>query len=196
MSRCTPLPLLCLAGLLCAAPVFAGETPLVSEAPEGGAEGLQQYGQFVGRWRCAPAFLDATGAWQEPPARPTWIWHWVLNGAAIQDVWIPDPDHSPAGAAMGTNLRVYDAEADRWDMVWTTESLGGFQRFSARMIDGEVVMHGDIPAGQRPAHRARITFHDIRADRFEWKYEAAAPGEGPDAEKTWQLFSTLSCQRT
>ncbi len=192
MARNRSVRTLALGLVALAGPALAGETPLVSGANESAPEGLRQYGQFVGEWRCAPGFRDAEDNWQTPAARPTWVWHWVLNGAAIQDVWIPDPDHAPPGAAMGTNLRVYDAENDRWDMVWTTETLGGFQHFSATEEAGDIVMHGDIPAGPRPAHRARITFHDIQADRFEWKYEASAPSDG----ETWQLFSTLSCERT
>lgn len=170
---------------------LAAGAALISGPNESAPDGLAQYGQFVGSWSCAPSALNPSGEWQELPARPTWVWHWVLNGAAIQDVWIPDPDQSPPGAAMGTNLRVYDPASDSWDMVWTTESLAGFQRFSARMVEGEIIMRGDIPAGQRPAHMARITFHDIERDRFEWKYDASAPGDG----ESWQTFSTLSCKR-
>lgn len=192
MKPLNHLQLLCCGALLAGLSAFAGETPLVSGASADAPDGLQQYGQFVGTWRCTPAFIDANGEWQTPPTRPTWVWHWVLNGTAVQDVWMPDPDTAPQAAVMGTNLRVYDPEEDRWDMVWTTETLAGFQRFTARMENDEIVMHGAIPAGQRPAHDARITFHDIQAERFEWKYEASAPGDG----ENWQTFSTLSCERT
>ena len=176
---------------LIAAPLATAGTPLLSPANPEAPAGVAQYGQFEGTWKCAPAFRNAKGEWQESPARPTWVWHYVLNGHAVQDVWIPDPENAPPTAAMGTNLRVYDAENDRWDMVWTTESLGAFQVFQARMVDGEIVMHGDIEAGQRPAHLARITFHNIGKQHFDWKYEASAPGDG----ENWQLQSTLACDR-
>lgn len=167
------------------------ETPLISERNPDAPPGIEQYGQFVGRWTCIPASQQADGEWKEFDARPTWVWHYVLEGRAIQDVWIPDPEKSPPGATMGTNLRVYDAENDRWDMVWTTETLGGFQQFTAKMRNGEIVMRGDIAEGPRPAHLARITFHNISDAHFDWKYEASAPGDG----ETWQLQATLACDR-
>lgn len=170
---------------------FAGQTPLVSGANPDASDGVEQYGQFVGTWTCAPTSRQEDGTQKEGEARPTWVWHYVLNGKAVQDVWIPDPEHSPPGAIMGTNLRVYDSENDTWEMVWTTEKLGRFQTFTAKMRDGDIVMHGDIAEGPFPAHLARITFHNISSNHFDWKYEASAPGDG----KSWNLHSTLACDR-
>ena len=52
-------------------------------------------------------------------------------------------------------------------------------------------MRGDIAAkGPFPDHQARITFSEMTADAFEWRYEAASPGtDGP-----WQVFSRIHCQ--
>ena len=170
---------------------LAGDSPLFSKGTGDAPAGVKQYGQFEGRWTCAPEYMDSEGNWQILDARPQWVWHYVLDGAAVQDVWLPDSEKSPPGAAKGTNLRVYDTENDEWDMVWTTETSGRFQHFTAKMIEGEIVMRGDIPAGQRPAHRARITFHNISHEHFDWKYEASSPNGGTQ----WQLFSSMSCQR-
>lgn len=190
-----PATLLLLSAALIVQPALAGAVtgesrlfgPRNPEAPEG----IEQYGQFVGTWTCTPASRQDDGSMKEFEARPSWVWHYALNGTAIQDIWIPDPERSRPGATMGTNLRVYDPEADEWEMVWTTETLAGFQTFTAKMIDGEVVMRGDVETGPFPAHLARITFHNISEEHFDWKYEASAPGDG----ENWQLHSTLSCDR-
>jgi hypothetical protein len=170
---------------------LADETVLFSGPNPDAPEGIEQYGQFVGSWTCAPAARQEDGELKSFDARPTWVWHYALNGQAIQDVWIPDPDHSPAGSAMGTNLRVYDPETDEWVMVWTTENLRSFQTFTAKMESGNIVMHGDIPTGPHPPHQARITFHNISDTHFDWKYEASKLDDG----ENWQLASTLSCDR-
>ena len=186
--------LLLLASLVlsCAvAPAQAGDSTLFGPRNPEAPEGVDQYGQFAGSWTCTPASRQEDGSFKELEARPTWVWHYALNGSAVQDIWIPDPERSPPGSAMGTNLRVYDPENDEWVMVWTTETLPGFQTFTAKMIDGEIVMNGDIETGPFPPHMARITFHNISRAHFDWKYEASAPGDG----ENWQLHSTLSCDR-
>lgn len=191
LEKTTRQGILLMSALL-AGPALAGDSPLLSAASADAPDGVRQYGQFEGSWSCLPEFRDAEGNWQQAPGRPTWVWHYVLDGHAVQDVWLPDPEHSPPTATKGTNLRVYDAENDEWDMVWTTETMGGFQHFTAKMLDGDIVMHGDIPAGQRPAHKARITFHNITDSSFDWKYEASGVDDGVN----WQLFSTLRCERS
>lgn len=179
--------------LLFISPGFAAasDAVLLGDRNPNAPEGLEQFGQFAGNWKCTPANRQPDGSMQEASFRPTWVWSYALNGMAIQDVWIPDSDNSPAGATMGTNLRVYNAESDTWKMVWTTETMGDFQTFQSSMQDGNMVMRGDIEAGRFPAHMARITFHNISSTNFDWKYEASAPGDG----ENWQLQSTLACKR-
>lgn len=180
-----------MAWLLASAPAVLAESPLFGERAPDAPVGVAQYGQFVGSWTCVPASRQEDGSLKESDARPTWVWHYALNGHAVQDVWIPDLENSPPGAAMGTNLRVYDPEKDEWIMVWTTETLRKFQTFRATMQDGDIVMRGDIEAGPHQAHLARITFYNISNDHFDWKYEASAPQDG----QNWQLHSTLACDR-
>ena len=177
---------------LTALPVLAGgNTKLFGPRNPDAPNGVDQFGRFEGRWTCAPASRQPDGTMQTFEARPTWVWHYALNGHAIQDVWIPDPENSPPGAAMGTNLRVYDKDSDEWLAVWTTETMGGIQTFAAKQENGNIVMRGDIEAGVRPAHMARITFHNISDSHFDWKYEASGPNDGVN----WQVFSTLACDR-
>lgn len=177
--------------LLLSAGAQAAQSPLFGARNPDAPEGVEQYGQLVGKWVCAPASRQEDGSMKASDARPTWIWHYALNGHAIQDVWIPDPEKSPPEAAMGTNLRVYDADADRWEMVWTAETLAGFLRFTATMRNDDIVMRGEIRTGPRPPHLARVTFHNIGDDHFDWRYEAS----GPDDGETWQLQATLACDR-
>lgn len=183
---------LALTGTLLLFETAFANSALLSEKrnPEAPA-GIEQYGQFVGSWNCVPTARQEDGSQKDTDSRPTWVWHYALNGHAVQDVWIPDPENSPPGSAMGTNLRVYNAEKDEWIMVWTTETLGQFQTFKAKMQGANIVMRGDIEAGPHPPHLARITFHNITDDHFDWKYEASAPGDG----ENWQLHSTLACDR-
>lgn len=149
-----------------------------------------QFGQFIGTWLCQGFNRQADGSWQPSPGAATWSWAYALDGYAIQDVWTPSAE-TPA-AAVGINLRTFNPETGKWSMVWATTNQPDFDYFSASMEEEGLVMRGEIPArGQRPAHLARITFHDIEAAKFSWKYEFSPPGDG----NNWTEASRLECGR-
>lgn len=89
------------------------------EAPGPAADApseLQQFGQFVGSWACRSARRDHDGNGQSDDWESKWSGYWVLGGHAIQDVW-DVPPASPAGASLGTNLRIFDTAAGTWQMA-------------------------------------------------------------------------------
>ena len=158
------------------------------QAPPGVAAG---FGRLVGSWRCDGTTLQQDGSWKTDPPGAHWDFYYALEGHAVQDVWYP-PAASKGG--VGTNLRTYDPETDQWQMVWATSDQPRFDHFTAKVQDGNIVMHGDRWA--RPAfgaHSARITFHNISADHFDWRYEATADASAEDA--AWREVTRLACQR-
>ncbi len=173
--------------LLFGTALAAGPVPIVSPGPNPEApKQVQQYGQLQGSWSCVGTNLQPDGTWQSSGPAATWSWYYVLDGYAVQDVW------KPAAGAVGTNLRTYDAEADKWYMVWATSAQARFDEFEATFDDGNIVMTGDRWArGSIPQHAARITFHNISKQRFDWKYESSPPVDA----KTWTEMFRLSCAR-
>ncbi|MEM9531296.1 MAG: hypothetical protein AAGA23_10275 [Pseudomonadota bacterium] len=173
--------------LLAPSLALAGGAPLVTDGPAPDApEQVVQYGQLEGHWSCMGSSKQPDGTWQEAPSPATWSWYYVLGGHAVQDVWQPAPP-----AAIGTNLRTYDAEQDQWNMVWATQTQAQFDHYTARFEDGRIVMRGEVPARARPAHAAKITFYNISKKHFDWKFEATSPG----TDQGWAEFSRLSCDR-
>ena len=177
--------------LLGAAPQIPAASIVSGGPAPDAAEGIQQFGRLVGEWSCTGYQRGREGEWEPNPWRNRWTWHWVLAGHAVQDVWEGNAV-SPAGWNMGTNIRVYDPEADLWRVAWTTTLTRSFDTFEARAVDGDMVMRGRIPErGQRPAHHARITFLEIGEDGFAWRYEASLTGEdGSYAEQ-----ARMTCTR-
>ena len=179
-----------LLGMMAAWP--AGAAGISAAGPaDGEPAAVAEYGRFVGEWRCRTYARVRDGSWQANEWESTWTWHWVLQGHAIQDVWEVPPE-APRGSSLGTNLRIYNPEAGAWRIAWTTTNTREFDLFEARAQGEELVMTGEIPArGQRPPHTARVTFHDIAADSFQWRYEASLQGgDGP-----WSEQARLSCRR-
>lgn len=148
----------------------------------------EQFGRLVGVWSCQGERRQPDGSFTKTQGRSRWTFLYALAGQAIADVFEP-----PTGQNPGINLRLYLPEDDRWTLAWTTPRLARYDHFEARAEGEELVMRGEIAAaGPFPDHRAKITFFEIAADSFEWRYEAAKPGS---ADGPWQLQSKIHCRR-
>src|ERR1700751_3741107 len=72
---------------------------------------MKLYGWLIGRWTMdATLYLDDGGTYR---GTGEIYFGWVLEGRAIQDVWILP------GAFHGTTLRVYDPAIDAWHILWS-----------------------------------------------------------------------------
>ena len=84
---------------------------LISDGPAvEHARDLMLYGQFVGEWEFDWTEYDDHGD-VRAQARGDWIFGWVLEGRAVQDVWIVP------GRECGATLRVYDPRTGTWQVT-------------------------------------------------------------------------------
>src|SRR5215510_3366181 len=119
------------------------------------ADKLALYGWLVGYWVFDVVAFDERGGRQE--SRGEIYAGWVLEGRAIQDVWMipprterhrrPESEFAVTGAWYGTTLRVYDPSLDAWHIHWIDPAT----QFQARMIgrarDTSIVQEGALPSG-------------------------------------------------
>lgn len=166
-------------------------------APEPAAElagKLQLYGQFVGSWEAeAQAFL-ANGSTR------THFWQihfsWVLEGRAIQDVWITPPrrgsrarESQPWGPftyQYGTTLRVYDRALDAWRVTWI-DPTAGYRADLVGRADGDgIFQEGTGSDGAR----VRWIFSDIARRSFRWRAEVSR-----DQGASWYRAIALRAER-
>ncbi|WP_116136540.1 hypothetical protein [Trinickia diaoshuihuensis] len=112
---------------------------------------------------------------------------WVLDGRAIQDVWImPAREDRRAGRMAsdpqndmyGSTLRAWDPGLRAWRISWNNPARGHRETQTGRRIGSEIVQTGARADGQA----TRWRFTDITAERFHWIGEAL----DPDGE-TWRL---------
>lgn len=132
-----------------------------------------QFGQLVGIWDITDETIQSDGSWQAGEGAE-WIWYYILDGHAIQDDWIAPPRYGPTRddtlRQHGTNLRIYDPVAQRWDLAWISNTDKKLSTFTATAQgDSALVMRGIHASG----NDARVTFFDITDTRFEWKLEFA-----------------------
>lgn len=145
--------------------VTAGEVEPASPAIR------DQFGQLVGIWDIQQWRMDSTGTFPAEPLPARWIFRYALGGHAVQDFWIEPPLGRPIPPGTqrqyGTNLRAYDAETDRWNIVWTSSDDPNLSIYTAEREGDELVMVGDHEQ-QRPS---RIVYFDITDDSFHWRLE-------------------------
>lgn len=158
---------------------FAASLIAYGPAPEL-ADRLKLYGQFVGAWEAeGEAFLP-------DGARRRHYWQisfaWVLEGRAIQDVWITPPRRGPrVGQSQpwgpfsnqyGTTLRVYDPKLDAWRVSWIDPATGYRADLIGRADGNGIFQEG---TGSDGAH-LRWIFSDIEDRRFRWRAEVSRDG--------------------
>jgi hypothetical protein len=102
---------------------------------------LQLFGQFVGIWDVEIINYKADGSREVVPGE--WHFGWVLEGRAIQDVWIA-PKRSlrsqskSVSGDYGATLRFFDPKIDAWRSTWIGPAKGYVFPFIARQIGDEI----------------------------------------------------------
>jgi hypothetical protein len=138
------------------------------------AAAMMLYGQFVGAWEGALRYRDAKGRWHETTSEVHFAW--VLEGRAVQDVWIaPAPGSSAPAAMYGTTLRVYEPDAGRWQIVWIDPRTQTVRSMEGRQVGRDIVQEcrtDDL--------RSQWLFTDIAETSFHW-----VSRESHDLGKTW-----------
>src|SRR5690606_1309060 len=121
--------------------VFAGALVSADPHPDLAPED-RLFDPFIGSWDLEVTWYEGGRVTRTEPGE--WHFAWVLEGRAVQDVWIvPRRDRRGAGADLyeyGTSLRFPDPDLGGWRSTW----LGPMHRvarvFTARREGDDVVL--------------------------------------------------------
>jgi hypothetical protein len=131
------------------------------------ADKLALYGQFIGSWSFTARSRRDDGA--EVAGRGEIHFGWVLDGRAVQDVWIWP------GVFHGTTLRIYDPGLDAWHILWNDPVRQAYPRMLGRARGADIVQEGVGDNGSP----IRWSFTKITPESFLWLGERTpASGEG------------------
>ena len=141
------------------------------------ADGLITYGWLIGGWALdVIEFLD-DGSQRRRPGE--WHFGWVLEGRAIQDVWIVPPrgqrSHAAADAPpeyYGTTLRIHDPRSGDWHVQYIDPAVQAVLTMTGRRQGDAIVQLGSDAAGQA----VRWSFDNVTPDAFRWRGEWSADG--------------------
>ena len=121
------------------------------------------YAFLVGSWTMEGFALRADGTQHKD--RGEIHAGWVLEGRAIQDVWIfPTAFH-------GSTLRIYDPGLDAWHILWSDPLKQYYTRQLGRAAGNDIVQEGRAENGDI----VRWRFIERTNDKFRWLGERSDP---------------------
>jgi hypothetical protein len=122
---------------------------------------MEQFGRYIGDWDIQDWQLSREDGktWTEQKGA-RWNFTCVGDGIAVQDFWMPNT------GGKGTNLRIYNAETESWDIVWTATGAPGTMQINAKKDeDGKIVMNILSPKQNPPR---RIIFYPPTDEGWDW----------------------------
>ncbi len=147
------------------------------------------FGFLVGNWVWTGTDYRDDG--QTVPTKGKWLFEVVLNGKAIQDVFIfENPRAGESGQTFteyGTTVRFPLADEDHWRAVF----IGPMNKV-IRVLEGSPA-HGEFVFAGRD-ERGRLihwVFSDIARTSFHWRGEYSS-----DAGKSWHVYEELDARRS
>jgi hypothetical protein len=116
-----------------------------------------------------------------------WRFDWILDGAAIQDVWIGYKEgRAPGQRHMGTTLRFYDPKIDQWQVLFIVPSSSKIIQLKGGAQDDRIVLDGVDVSGAL----LRWSFNDLKTDSFLWRGETSS-----DGGKSWRTEQIMKLRR-
>ncbi len=148
-------------------------TALGSEAPPADrAKDMDLYGWLIGSWEMDTIRPLADGTNEVSTGEIHF--GWVLEGRAIQDIWIRP--RRPAPSTMyGTTLRIFDPGIGGWHIIWSDPLNQDYSRQIGRAEGKDIVQIGEDSRGLK----ARWCFTEITADSFHWIGEERSSESDP-----------------
>lgn len=152
---------------------------------------LRLYGQFVGSWQADIEFHQPDGSTRR--AEGEWHFDWVLDGKAIQDVWIFPARRVRQGKKAaepwyiyGSTFRWYDPAIDAWHITWFDPTRPLELRQIGRAVGADIVQTGEDHHGLLNHWR----FVEITDRSFGWLGERSW-----DKGSTWTLLLEMRARR-
>jgi len=134
------------------------------------------FDRFVGTWDCDYTFYRDDGT--KRYVKGELEFGWILDGRAIQDIWISYPTEAGKERGIGTTVRFFDARSKTWRVIFVNPSYGTLIEMKGGEEGGRIVLRGVDDEGST----LRWTFNDITPNAFVWRGEKSR-----DGGKTWKL---------
>jgi hypothetical protein len=135
------------------------------------------FGHFVGTWDGEYTEYSKDG--KKTRSSGEWIFGWVMDGRAIQDLFIIHPSAARSERYMGTTLRYFDPKSATWSVTFIDPENNAVETLTGGAVgdDRIVLLSADADGKER-----RWSLVDIRTDSWVFRDEVSL-----DGGKTWRL---------
>jgi hypothetical protein len=147
------------------------------------------FGQFVGVWDFE--WIDNHNTDKERHVKGEWIFSWILEGTAIQDIFIcpsrderlinPQPD-----SEYGTTIRIYNPEKQAWDIFY---GCSGKTTILEATKENDTIVQTCLNMNDENV-RMKWVFSDITETSFHWRNLMSS-----DCGNTWNVCGELFAKR-
>jgi hypothetical protein len=132
--------------------------------------------RFVGTWDCAFTFFPPDGSVKHSLGELEF--GWIMDGRAVQDIWITYPKEAGKERGIGTSMRFFDNKSKTWRVVFVSPEHDALITVKGGMEGDRIILRGVDDEGSM----LRWSFNDLQADSFTWRGETSR-----DGGKTWKL---------
>ncbi len=134
------------------------------------------FGRFVGTWDADYSFIAEDGSVRH--SRGEVLFGWILDGHALQDIFLGYPNGSNEERRMVTGVRWVDPKTDKWTLMFAAPSFNAGVRMEGGAEGDRIVLRGRDDQGDS----LRWSFNDITPNSFTWRGETSH-----DGGKTWRM---------
>jgi hypothetical protein len=136
----------------------------------------QTFDRLVGTWDADFSFTREDGTVYHK--RGELHFGWVMDGRAVQDLWIGYPTDGGKERSIGTTFRFFDTKLKQWRIVFINPQFNYMVTAQGGRVGDRIVLHG-VDTDGLPL---RWTFSEITSDSFHWRGEKSR-----DGGKTWKI---------
>jgi hypothetical protein len=143
------------------------------------------FGGLVGTWDVE--YTDYSTDGKATRRSGQMIFEWVMDGRAIQDLWIVDPSGARKDREVYADLHYFDAKSGAWHTVFVDPEHASVVRFTDEAVGEDRIVLDSHDLGDE---ETRWSFNDIRPGSFGFRAEVSG-----DGGKTWRLQSDYRMKR-
>lgn len=139
-------------------------------------EEAQTFDRLIGSWEADFGFPQHDGTVRHKKGELHF--GWVMDGHAVQDLWIGYPTGEQKERTIGTTFRFFDTKLKNWRIVFINPQYNYVVTTQGGREGDSIVLRGADSDGLP----IRWTFRDITSQSFHWTGE-----KSHDGGKTWVL---------